>query len=90
MSRVAIWLIRSYQRIISRWLPPVCRFQPSCSEYMRQAIEAHGLWRGVWLGLRRLARCHPFHPGGLDRVPPPQGRDGPEPATTGDHERLAS
>ena len=90
MSRVAVWLIRCYQRTLSRVLPPVCRFEPSCSEYMRQAIEVHGFWRGVWLGLCRLARCHPFNPGGLDEVPPRSGKDGPEPAATGDHERLAS
>jgi len=62
-------LVRGYQRAISPLIPPACRFSPSCSEYMRVAIERYGLGRGTWLGLRRLLRCHPFHPGGFDPVP---------------------
>jgi uncharacterized protein len=66
-------LLAAYKRWLSPWLPPACRFQPTCSEYMREAIGMHGAGWGVWLGLKRLARCHPFHPGGVDPVPPRRG-----------------
>ena len=69
MTRVLIGLIRLYQRCISVWLPPVCRFYPSCSEYAAEAIRAHGVWVGGRLAARRLLSCHPFHPGGYDPVP---------------------
>ncbi|HLW48050.1 MAG TPA: membrane protein insertion efficiency factor YidD [bacterium] len=62
--------IRWYQRWISPHLAPSCRFFPSCSEYATGAVEGHGLLRGGWLAVRRLLRCHPFHPGGYDPVPP--------------------
>jgi len=62
-------LIRLYQRWVSPCLPPSCRFFPSCSEYAAQAVTRHGLFRGSWLALRRLLRCHPFHSGGYDPVP---------------------
>ncbi|MCX7799087.1 MAG: membrane protein insertion efficiency factor YidD [Fimbriimonadales bacterium] len=68
MRRLAVLLIELYQRC-SRRLPPVCRFTPTCSEYTRQAILKHGLLKGVWLGLRRIVRCHPLNPGGHDPVP---------------------
>jgi len=62
-------LIRFYQRWISRYTPPACRFFPSFSEYAAQAVERYGLVRGGWLAMRRVFRCHPFHAGGHDPVP---------------------
>ena len=71
MFRAAlIGLIRLYQAAISSWLPPVCRFTPSCSAYGLQAVERHGGMRGGWLTLRRLSRCHPWGGVGYDPVPP--------------------
>ncbi|MHB8069864.1 MAG: membrane protein insertion efficiency factor YidD [Desulfobaccales bacterium] len=69
MTRVALWLIRGYQLLFSPLIPPCCRFAPTCSHYAAEALERYGFWRGLWLSLRRLARCHPFHPGGWDPVP---------------------
>ncbi|HUJ14199.1 MAG TPA: membrane protein insertion efficiency factor YidD [Thermoanaerobaculia bacterium] len=69
MRRLAIGALRFYKRWISPILPPMCRFEPTCSMYMQQAIEKYGVVRGVWLGLRRLSRCHVFNPGGWDPVP---------------------
>ena len=66
---LALLFLRIYKRAISPLLPPMCRFEPTCSVYMMQAIEKHGLLRGLWLGIRRLFRCHPFNPGGWDPVP---------------------
>jgi len=60
--------LRVYQLCVSPLLPSACRFYPSCSEYMRQAVERHGAARGIWMGLRRLVRCHPLQPGGYDPV----------------------
>jgi putative membrane protein insertion efficiency factor len=68
MIRATTALIRGYQFWISPMLPSACRFHPTCSEYMRQAVEKHGVTRGVWMGLKRLCRCHPFNPGGVDRI----------------------
>jgi putative membrane protein insertion efficiency factor len=65
---VAIALIRAYQVLVSPFLPPACRFYPSCSQYAVEAIREHGL-RGAAMALTRLARCHPLHPGGVDLVP---------------------
>jgi putative membrane protein insertion efficiency factor len=62
-------VIRGYQKFISPGLPPSCRFYPSCSQYAIEAIARHGALKGSWLAARRLARCHPFHPGGVDPVP---------------------
>jgi putative membrane protein insertion efficiency factor len=62
--------VRFYQYCISPLLPAACRFYPSCSNYVLQAVLRHGIVRGGWLGLRRLARCHPWSPGGYDPVPP--------------------
>ena len=64
-----LMLLRGYKRFISPLLPPMCRFEPTCSVYTMQAVEKHGVLRGTWLGVRRLARCHPFNPGGWDPVP---------------------
>jgi len=69
MKRIALALIQFYQLAISPALPPTCRFVPSCSEYTYQAIAKYGFWKGTWMGLRRLSRCHPFNPGGYDPVP---------------------
>jgi putative membrane protein insertion efficiency factor len=68
MRVILISLLRFYKAVISPWLPPSCRFVPTCSEYAREAIERHGALRGSMLGVRRLLRCHPFHPGGYDPV----------------------
>ena len=68
MTAAAVGLVRVYQRTLSRVLPSSCRFYPSCSEYTRQAIERYGVAQGAWLGAKRLARCHPFNPGGYDPV----------------------
>ena len=70
MKLLLIWLIRGYRTLISPLFPPVCRFQPSCSSYAIQAIERFGPVRGSWMAMRRISRCHPFHPGGYDPVPP--------------------
>ncbi len=61
-------LLRGYQRCVSPLFPPSCRFYPTCSDYMQEAVERYGAWKGLWMGLRRLARCHPFHAGGIDPV----------------------
>jgi uncharacterized protein len=67
--RLILALLRGYQRALSPALPPSCRFHPSCSQYALEAVGRYGALRGVWLAARRLARCHPFHPGGFDPVP---------------------
>jgi putative membrane protein insertion efficiency factor len=69
IARCLLFLIRVYQRTLSPLIGPVCRFSPSCSNYMAICIERFGPLRGIWLGTRRLLRCHPFHPGGLDLPP---------------------
>jgi len=69
VKQIALLLIRLYQKTISRMLPPSCRFTPSCSVYGYQAIEKYGFVKGGWMALRRIGRCHPFHPGGYDPVP---------------------
>ncbi|MBX3112716.1 MAG: membrane protein insertion efficiency factor YidD [Fimbriimonadaceae bacterium] len=68
--KFGVMMIRAYQRS-TRWMPPTCRFTPSCSAYTLRAIEVYGLVKGSWMGLKRIARCHPFNPGGHDPVPLP-------------------
>jgi putative membrane protein insertion efficiency factor len=62
-------LIRFYQLFLSPLKPPSCRFAPTCSHYALEAVQKHGALRGTWLAIRRIAKCHPFHPGGYDPVP---------------------
>lgn len=69
MKRALLGAIRAYQYAVRPLLGANCRFYPSCSEYAREAVERHGAARGSWLAARRLARCHPYHPGGYDPVP---------------------
>ena len=69
MKHVAAALVRAYQLGISPLLGPNCRFHPTCSHYAEEAILRHGLMRGTWLAMKRLARCHAWHPGGYDPVP---------------------
>ena len=68
MRTIVQVLLRFYKLCISPLLPSACRFRPTCSEYMMDAVEKYGALRGVWLGVKRLARCHPFHAGGYDPV----------------------
>jgi len=68
MQKVLIALLRGYKKFVSPFLPSACRYSPTCSEYMMQAVAKYGAVRGVWMGLKRLARCHPFHEGGFDPV----------------------
>jgi uncharacterized protein len=73
MRDVAAFLIRVYQWTVSPLLGPTCRFYPSCSNYALQAIQRFGVLHGLWLTVKRLGRCHPWHPGGFDPVPPTDG-----------------
>ncbi|HEX2301145.1 MAG TPA: membrane protein insertion efficiency factor YidD [Pseudonocardiaceae bacterium] len=74
LTRLPIVLLRGYQRWVSPALPPTCRFYPTCSAYAIEALQVHGLLRGSWLTVRRLVRCAPWHPGGVDPVPPRHSR----------------
>jgi putative membrane protein insertion efficiency factor len=69
MKIIAMGMIRIYQMTISQALPSSCRFIPTCSQYTYEAIEKYGLFKGAWLGCKRILHCHPFHPGGYDPVP---------------------
>jgi putative membrane protein insertion efficiency factor len=66
MKTILVILIKGYQKFISPFLPPTCRFYPTCSVYFVQALEKYGFFKGVYLGIRRILRCHPFNPGGYD------------------------
>jgi putative membrane protein insertion efficiency factor len=68
MQRLMLGALHLYKRFVSPMLPSACRFYPTCSEYMAQAVEKYGAVRGFWLGVKRLFRCHPFHAGGFDPV----------------------
>ena len=69
MTQLAMGLIKLYQNTVSKVLPPVCRFQPTCSQYTFEAIKRYGFARGSWLAAKRIARCNPFSEGGYDPVP---------------------
>lgn len=69
MRRLVMALIRGYQRFISPLLASNCRFHPTCSQYTLEAVERYGAFKGLWLGAKRISRCHPFNPGGYDPVP---------------------
>jgi putative membrane protein insertion efficiency factor len=71
---LAIAVIRFYRYFISPSFPPSCRFQPTCSAYMIEAIESYGVVKGIWLGVARIGKCHPGHPGGSDPVPKHKGK----------------
>ena len=69
MKYILIFFIKVYQNTFSRVMPPSCRFYPSCSQYGVEALQKYGVFKGGWLTVKRIARCHPFNPGGYDPVP---------------------
>ena len=71
MKIVLLWLIKGYRNFVSPLFPATCRFQPTCSSYAIEAIAYYGAVKGSWLAVNRILRCHPFHPGGYDPIPPP-------------------
>jgi uncharacterized protein len=75
MKRLALALIRFYQLTISRVLPSNCRYLPTCSQYTYEAVTKYGIGRGIWMGMKRIARCHPWHEGGYDPVPEINGEN---------------
>ena len=75
LASLVVWTVRGYQRMISYYTPPVCRFHPTCSQYAVGAVRFHGPARGIALAIWRIVRCNPFHPGGHDPVPPAASGD---------------
>lgn len=69
LKRIMIFLIKGYQKVLSPFTGRICRFHPTCSQYSIESYEKHGFVKGSWLTIKRIARCHPFHPGGMDPVP---------------------
>lgn len=69
MNRFMLYMVRGYRRFISPLFPPTCRFHPTCSDYAQQALARYGTLKGSWLTLKRLLKCHPYHPGGFDPLP---------------------
>jgi len=74
MRRLVLLLIKGYQVVLSPVLPRSCRFYPSCSQYTFEAVERFGVMKGLWLGAKRILKCHPLHPGGYDPVPERKNR----------------
>jgi len=70
MRKIVIFFIRIYQTIISPYIAPSCRYTPTCSHYSMEAVQRFGIFKGLWLSIRRISRCHPWHEGGYDPVPP--------------------
>jgi putative membrane protein insertion efficiency factor len=83
-AATVVLLLRVWQLVVSPLYGPTCRFYPSCSAYALEAVDRHGLLRGGWLAVRRLGRCHPWNPGGVDLVPPKAGATPAAPARHGD------
>lgn len=81
MKWLLLVLLRGYKRWISPALPPACRYQPTCSVYTMEAIERFGAVRGSWMGMKRIARCHPGYPGGYDPVPQLPGANDSDPSS---------
>ncbi len=69
MKALALGMIKWYQGTISQMVPSRCRYRPTCSEYTAEAITKYGISKGIWMGIKRISRCHPFHEGGYDPVP---------------------
>lgn len=91
MRSVLLLLLRGYKLVISPWLGNRCRFHPSCSDYAREAIVEHGAGYGTYLAAKRLCRCHPFHPGGFDPVPPARhARPAPDSSAEGTDKAASS
>ena len=82
MKILLLYAVRFYRKLISPFFPPTCRFYPSCSQYALEAIETYGVLKGSWMALRRLSKCHPYHPGGYDPLTEPQKSPDPTPVNS--------